>query len=661
MNKLHFLPIAIVAALLLAACASIGRPDGGPRDTEPPRFVASHPSPGSLNVTSQKITVLFDENVQLEDPGSRVAISPAQKTNPRVTSNGRRVEIQLEDSLLPNTSYTIDLADAVKDLNEGNPLDGFAIDFSTGPTIDTLQISGMVLEARTLEPAQGMLVGVYSSDADSCITTTRFNRIARTNQLGQFTVRNLAPGSYQIFALNDLNRDLHWDRTEDIAFYSGLISPSVEVTVTQPEDSVSSDSVASIRYLPDNVLLTWFNEQYKAQYLKDYKRNERNRIYLEMNAPSDSLPKLNIVTIGARENLRIPLDSVSVLVRNATADSLNYWLTDTAIIAADTLLIETTYRRVDTLDNIVWHTDTLKFNIRGQRGKKAPRKMTLQEKIDSVMALSDTIVVDTFALMQPATWLEMSMRAPVQDLNKSASLVANRPIKSIDFSALKLEVMKDSVWTAVDPQPEIVFADSLSHSRLQFETSWQPGADYRLVVDSMAVYDIYDNYNKPLNLEFKTRNVDDYSTIIFNFAGLPDSVPAMLELLNSEDSPVVSKPVVGATVTLDYLLPETYYARVYIDRDSSETWTNGRLLERLQPEDVYYFPKKLTLKKNWDRNEFWDINALSADVQKPQEIKKNKPKPKPGEVRQQSDEDEEDDEEESEDDGFGANHFTPTR
>ena len=128
--------------------------------------------------------------------------------------------------MLPNTTYTIDFADAIKDLNEGNVLDGLAIDFSTGDSIDTLCISGMVLEARNLEPAQGMLVGIYSNLSDTAITSLQLERIAKTNQLGQFTVRNLKPGQYQIFALNDVNRDYRWDRTEDVAFYDVAVSPA---------------------------------------------------------------------------------------------------------------------------------------------------------------------------------------------------------------------------------------------------------------------------------------------------------------------------------------------------------------------------------------------------------------------------------------------------
>ena len=161
MNKLSYLPIIVAALLTLAACANIGHPTGGPRDVTPPRYVGSNPRPGATNVKSNKISIYFDENVQLDDPNSKVAISPAQKEMPELFANGRRLDITLRDSLIPGMTYTIDLADAVKDLNEGNVLDGLAIDFSTGDSIDTLQISCMFLHALDLEPAHRMLVGVY--------------------------------------------------------------------------------------------------------------------------------------------------------------------------------------------------------------------------------------------------------------------------------------------------------------------------------------------------------------------------------------------------------------------------------------------------------------------------------------------------------------------
>ena len=197
---------------LLAACASIGRPEGGERDELPPVFVRSNPEPGALEFKGNRLNIFFDENIKMEDVMNKVVVSPVQKQPPSISANGKRLTVEFRDTLVDNATYTVDFSDAIRDLNEGNILDGFAFDFSTGSTRDSLVISGMLFEARNLEPAQGMIVGVYSNLSDTAISTLPFERIAKTNQYGQFVIRNLAPGTYNVYAVNDLNRDYHWDR-----------------------------------------------------------------------------------------------------------------------------------------------------------------------------------------------------------------------------------------------------------------------------------------------------------------------------------------------------------------------------------------------------------------------------------------------------------------
>lgn len=661
MKPNNYIPALTVGGLLLAACASIGHPDGGPRDTEPPVFVRSTPQPGATNVNTQKISIYFDENVQLTDPGTKIAISPAQSQQPSISSNGKHVSIELKDTLVPNTTYTIDFSDAVSDLNEGNPMEGFALSFSTGSYVDSLSISGMVLEASNLEPAQGMLVGVYATDADSAITTLPFDRISRTDQYGRFSVRNLAPGSYQLFAVNDVNRDYHWDRSEDIAFYGELITPSIATRIVtdtlKTDDGLDSVAQRTLRdFLPNNILLTWFNENYRPQYLKNYNRNDRRIISLEMNAPVDSLPELTITAMGSR-NLRLPLSEVSLLSRSEGGDTLNYWLTDSAVIASDSLLIETRYRRVDSLDNIVWKTDSLKFNVKGKRtGKKEATKIpTLQEKIDSIIALSDTIPIDTFALMQPSMFLNISASTTTQDLNRPFLFSTERPYSTINFDAIRLEMKPDSVWIPVEDAPKVVPADSTWQKNLKLDYRWTPGMKYRLQIDSIAVSDPYGTYNRPTSLEFQTRETEDYSNVLFNISGVPDNEDAYVQILNANDVPVATSKVINGQANLNFLLPGSYYARLFIDSDHSGNYTTGSLTEQRQPEDVYYFQKKLNLKKNWDRSESWDIQAVAPDLQKPNDIKKNKPKPKPGEIEEVKNDEDEDDEF---DDGFGKNYFS---
>lgn len=599
----------VAAALLLAACASIGRPEGGPRDMTPPVMVSSTPAPGSVNVSNGRIDIVFDENITLDEPMNKIVVSPPQKKQAQISSNGRRVRITLRDTLRDSTTYTVDLADAVRDLNEGNILDGLAIDFSTGPSIDTLMISGIVFEGRTLEPAQGMIVGVYSTPvADTALTTLPMDRITKTNALGRFTIRNLKPGSYRVFAINDLNHDFHWDRSEDIAFLDRDISPStmaVEVTDTFT-DAAGNDSLVTrpaTRFLPDDILLTWFNENYKPLYLVKHERPDARRLTLEMSTHSDSLPQLtllNTVRAGAR------LDREAVLQSSPGLDSLTYWLRDTTLIGSDTLKIAARYLHTDTLDNITFTTDTLTFALRQPKKKKKR-----DEETDSVPKLEFVNI-------------GISSRQP-QDLNMPLLFETSAPTASIDSAGFRIEELVDSVWMPVAakiPSPP----DSLQPMRLLTEMTWKPKTKYRVTIDSLAVTDIYGNHNRPFVQEVSTHAIEDYAALFFNIGDLgPDS--AIVELLSS-DKPVRLEPVRNGVATFEYVTPGAYYARLFIDRNQNGRWDTGSVADTVQPEDVFYFSKKLNLKKNWDVEQQWNIYETPVDLQKPEDIKKNKP-PRP--------------------------------
>ncbi len=625
----------IAAAMLVAACANMGRPEGGPRDELPPVYVRSNPAMGQLNVKGNKITVEFDENIALDDAMNKIVVSPAQRTTPAISSNAKRVTVELRDTLLPNTTYTIDFADAVKDLNEGNVLDGLALDFATGDTIDTMRISGMVFEALTLEPAQGMLVGVYSNLEDSAIHTLPMDRITKTNQLGQFTIRNLKEGTYRIFALNDVNRDYHWDRSEDVAFYDVTISPTATpttVTDTLVRENGQRDSLVTrdaTRYLPDDVLLTWFNEGYSSQYLKDYKRPERNKITFQFGTKADTLPIIRLLNTHRAGD---EISTWSMLDASPTLDTLTYWIADTSLVALDSITLEASYMRTDTNDCLSWTTDTLRFNIRSVKKKEEKKKKKKDdEEEDSIPKI-------------PHMDLRVSSGSS-QELNRGLIITGGTPIVSFDTTAVKLEMQVDTLWYPIEP-PRFHRLDSLKPMTYTAPYEWEEGTKYRLTVDSAAVHDIYGLDNEPLTHEFTTKKSDDYSTVSFTITGL-DGRPAIVEVLNTSDKPAGYAPVEGNIATIAYLPPGTYYARLYIDANGDGKWTTGSLSDSIprQPEETYYYPKKLTLKKNWTIEQSWDINELPVDQQKPQEIKKNKPKRKKGDPEEPRNGDEEEEDE----------------
>lgn len=606
-SRTTLLTAAAGASLLLAACASIGRPEGGPRDMTPPAFVGSNPAPGTLNFKGNRITVDFDENIQLEDPVNKIIISPPMGRQPAISSNGKRVTVQLRDTLQPNTTYTLDFADAVRDLNEGNILDGFAIDFSTGSQRDSMSISGMVFEARTLEPAQEMLVGVFPDAAwtDTTLRTMRPTRVTKTNALGQFTVRNLADGKYRVVAFNDADRDFKWSRTEDVAFYPLTVQTGVE-TVVLPDSLRTGNDSTALRFTPDNLLLTWSNENYNPAYLMKYERPARERIELIFSTPAKTLAEIK--SADGRD-----WHQWASLEATAGLDTITMWLQEQQMIDADSLNLSVTYLHTDSLEQLVPTTENLTFAYRTKRTKKSNEGE--KDKADTKPKTAGNNIT-----LNVKSAGSLDLRSPIV-WETSTPIVAMKP------EGFHLEIKEDTIWKPVNVDIDFQTPAAYSPRSRQWKPdTWQSGARYRLTVDSLAVTDYQGRGNNPLKFEFSTKSPEDYSAIYVNVHGL-DSLPAIAELLQG-DNVARTFPVIDGLASLTDVNPGTYYLRLFIDSNRNGKWDAGSPLTGIQPEDVSYYNKKINLKKNWDVEIDWDINALPIDEQKPEEIKKNKP-PRP--------------------------------
>ena len=312
-----------------------------------------------MNVTPSRIEIEFDENIKIESPTEKVIITPPQQNMPVIRSIGRKAVVELKDELLANTTYIIDFTDAVVDNNEGNPLENFVYSFSTGDRLDTLSVSGKVLNAEDLEPISGIYVGIHSNLEDTAFTNIPFERISRTDSRGAFTVRGMAPGEYRMFALNDLNRDYKYDNPlEAIAFLDSIVIPSFKPSVRQ--DSLIVDTILTVhytRFLPDDLLLHAFLSDFQRQYLQKHERPEQHKLALFFAAPTD------VPTFVLMQPERVGNDWY-VMERSEKNDSLTLWITDSLVHQQDSLRMLVNYVRTDSLNQNYIATDTLNFNIR---------------------------------------------------------------------------------------------------------------------------------------------------------------------------------------------------------------------------------------------------------------------------------------------------------
>ncbi|MDR2969144.1 MAG: Ig-like domain-containing protein [Tannerellaceae bacterium] len=594
----------VFLVLLIYSCASIGNPNGGPYDEEPPKFLSSTPAPNTINYKGKKIELLFDELIKLESPSENVIITPPQMQMPVIRAIGKKVTVELLDTLRENSTYTIDFTNSVTDNNESNVLENFSFAFSTGDVIDTLEVSGILLNADNLEPMPGITIGLHRNPEDSAFTKLPFDRTSRTNERGRFTIRNISPGTYRVYALNDVNRDYKFDQPgEDIAWYDQSVTPTFEFTTREDTtwvDSLTIDTIRTIpytRFMPDDIRMYLFKEKFARQYMLRPERQEPHLLVVKYNAPLDTIP------LPVPLNFE-PTDSSWYYIQTAdNGATVNFWLTDSGVWKQDTLQMAFTYPASDSLNILVPKTDTVSLNMRRRPEERKKVKKDEDEP-------------------EPVQFLEMTVNASSSmNVYDTLFIAFNEPVKELSKDLFFLNRLTDTLWVPVEFEFK---ADSMNSLRYYIERKWEYTEEYMLEVDSAAIFSVYNRWNDKYSGKMKIKSAEEYGNLYINIHGLDTA--AFVELLNSSDQPVRKSPVTNGGVLFMNLAPDKYYARLIVDENRNGEWDTGNYAEKRQPELVYYYPEMFEVLVNWDKEEVWDILSTPADKQKPMDITKNKPK-----------------------------------
>ncbi len=594
--------LSIVSLTAVFSCANIGHPDGGAYDELPPKFVKSTPSPGSLNNTKKKIAIEFDEYIKLENALEKVVVSPPQMQQPEIKVSGKRVLVNLEDSLRANMTYTVDFSDAIVDNNEGNPLGDYTFTFSTGEVIDTMEVAGTVLDASNLEPVKGILVGLHKNLADSAFVKLPFERVGRTDSRGHFTIRGIAPGSYRIYALQDANQNFLFDqKSEMIAFEDSLVIPRHELRMradTVWKDTVTIDTIIErqyTHYLPDHVLLKAFKEDAATQYMVKNERLTPQKFTFYFSAPVDTLSVIHGLNFDERD---------AFLVEHSLKnDTLNYWIKDSLIFKTDTLDMTVRYLYTDTLGQLVPIVDTLYMAT-----KKVFTPKKKKKKDDEP---------------EPMTFLKADVFAPSSfDVYKNIELEFEEPLAWYDSTAIHLQQKVDTLWKDV---PFAFEKDSLHLRKYRLRAFWEPEGEFKFTVDSTAFHSIYGLFTDKIEQTIKVKAMSEYGALFWNITGVPDSSAIVVELLDAQDKVVRRVETQDGEADFYYLQPGKYYARLFIDNNKNGIWDTGLYADKRQPEPVYYYPAPIELKAYFEVTQDWNISQTALDRQKPDEIKKQKP------------------------------------
>lgn len=571
----------LLAAVAFIGCANRGvGPQGGPKDTVPPVPLRYTPENGTVNFANNKIEVVFNEYLQLDNLTQNLLMSPPQQRPPDVKARGKHLIVNFTDSLQANTTYTLDFGNAVCDFTEKNPCRNFIFAFSTGPQIDTLEFSGHVYDAENLNPVKGIIVGVHSNQADSAFTKMPFARIARTDTAGSFRIGNMKEGRYRLYAVEDISHDYRLTPGEALAFADSLIESSNDTTDGH---------------------LWLFRPQQQRLYLQRTAREKQHIIRIIFSTSPDSLPVLRALSPSETDTARSDsawIDPMPYIHTQYSArrDTVTLWLTDSIAIGQDSIFLEARYRRTDSLYNQEWYTDTLRaiwraprLSLKAQQAqerKNRNRRLDIRSNARTGFEIYDTL-----------------------------RLTCTTPIVSVIRDSIHLYEKVDTILRPVSFAIEPF--DSLT-MQVAFSAALKAGKQYELHLDSGALHDIYGITHLPQKYSLQVKTPEDYSTLRVRV--LPYVPNARVQVLNARDEVVREAKAEADGAFFRYLKPDTYYLRMYVDKNGDGLWTTGSWDDHRQPEPVYYFPGKLQTKSNWDFEEEWNYLAIPRTQAKPYEL-----------------------------------------
>ncbi len=615
MIQKHGILFGILAVLLLGmSCAKIEPITGGPVDEEPPKLVKAEPALYTTNFSENNIKIYFDEFVQLKSLNQKLLVSPPMKNKPKVTLKGKFIEVDLENDLYPNTTYTINFGDAIVDNNEGNPIPQFEYVFSTGDKLDSISLAGYVVDAFTNEPVEDAYAMVYDTIRDSIPLQHPPYYVSKTDENGFFKVRNMKNDTFKVFILKDLNMNYVYDNPEEsIAFIDTLvyfqlkekvINDTLDTLDTLAVDSMLADSLLADPLLPRTREVYWFpnlhyrlfNEKTHLQYLSSAERQSQKKLQFIFNRPLFDTAQLEFIY---REEQDWFLKET-----NPTRDSIIYWITDSNVYKADTFSLALHYHVLKKEDTVP-QTDTVflqHFPDDGTGGlikkdnkfKKKEEKLTLnfsQKKNGKLKPHGDIIIRPEY------------------------------PIGTMDSSKIILWQTVDTIQQEI---PVHVEKDSprLRRYRLWFE--WTEAGQFTLELLPGAFTDIYGKGHDTLKLPFSTPKLEEFGTIIAEMNGV--TMPMIVQVMDQKNQVAREQQVTAnGKIHFRYMRPAVYILKAIFDENGNGEWDTGNYLQKKQPERTIFFNKALQLRANWDLEEVWDVQKITAMPKKQEKTEKDLP------------------------------------
>ena len=567
MKKYIPLIIALSALLIpvfMPSCANTTQaPSGGDKDTIPPYIVDIKPLPGATNFPLEKGKILFEFNEYVViKTASDIFLSPPLEKMPKSRIVGKKLEITFEGKLEPNTTYTLNLNGALADNNEGNKFPGFTYVFSTGDQIDSMFVTGTVLDCNTLSPIKGATVLLYKDHSDSAVFLKRPYAAGKTDDWGYFVLPFIQDTLYRIYAMRDASGDNIYNPDMDrIAFIDSLIRPEWKVVDTLRELlKYDMTDTLGCQERRSQYELKVFREHPSKQYIVNKVRTSPRSAYITFMAPDAWIDSL---WFGG-----YPADRV-ISQFNLQQDSLELWLNDRRP-APDTIHLFVNYRKTDSLGLMKPELEHIRLVMDPEIKKnysKSRRKNLKHE---------DTICVYT-------------LKAEPEKIETDGFVLEFKyPIVYESFDSLKFRYLnpKQKEFTGA----VTVEMDSLNLRRyiIRPKVKFQPGFEYFLKVPHRSFKDIYGYWCDSTEVKVALPTDESLSSLDAGFVGVDRKY--IVDLLDEKRANVIRSYIITEDCVLHfpYLKAGKYSIRVADDGNDNSIVDTGDLLQHRQPEPVRF-------------------------------------------------------------------------
>ena len=570
------IPVTVILASMIFShsCANTTQaPSGGAKDTIPPVIVRTVPENMSTNIPREgsEFVFTFDEYVTIKD-AKNIFLSPPLKRQPKSRIKGKSLIVTFDEKLDSNTTYTISLNDAVADNNEGNMYPGFTYVFSTGEKIDTMMVTGSVLDCSTLDPVKGVTVMLYRDLSDSAVFLSRPFAAAKTDDWGFFCIRNIADEPYRLYAVKDDNGNNIYDPSENelVAFVDSTVRPVLVVNDSLPEVRKydMKDTVNCLARHSEYEMRLFREKPNRQLIMKNVRVSDRSS-YITFNARN-----AHIDTMWLRG---LPSDKL-ITQFNIERDSLEIWVNDRSR-QPDTLHLYVNYRKTDSLGILQPFLEHVKLYYQSEDGKSGTGKNMTSASKSSKKDIKHEDTVCVFKLnVKPETVEQYGYQ-----------LEFTYPVITEGFDSLKFTSINPKQQESQEKYTVLKDTNNLRKFTIMPDVKLMPGYEYVLKIPHRKFRDINGYYNDSTEVKVTLPVDEKLSTLDLVLTGVRNKY--IVDFMNSKRSEVLRQYIVESDCTLSfpYLKADSYCFRITEDLNRNSIVDTGSLLEHRQPEKVLFY------------------------------------------------------------------------